>query len=50
MSLTKLLSGRKRGSIWWEFFSYDEGCEKTTCLVVDLSDATKVACGTKFAP
>jgi len=38
MSLTKLLSGRKRGSIWWEFFSYDEGCEKSTCLVVN--DAT----------
>jgi len=38
MSLTKLLSGRKRGSVWWEFFSYDEGCEKSTCLVVN--DAT----------
>src|SRR6218665_3174593 len=38
MSLTKLLSGRKRSSVWWEFFSYDEGCEKSTCLVVN--DAT----------
>jgi len=47
MSLTKFLSGRKRGSVWWEFFYYDEGCEKSTCLVVN--DATKVACGTKIA-
>ena len=49
MSLTKLLSGRKRVSVWWEFFFYDEGCEKSTCLVVNLNDVTKVACGTKIA-
>src|SRR6218665_1072279 len=45
--MSKLLIGRKRGSVWWESFSCDEVCEKSTCLAV--IDATKVACGTKIA-
>ena len=48
MSLSKLLSGRKRGSVWWEFFLYDEGCNRSTCLVV-MDETTKTACWTKVA-
>ena len=47
MSLSKLLSGRKRDSVWWEFFSYDDSCDKSTCLVAD--DTTKAVCGAKIA-
>jgi len=47
MRLSKSLSGRKRGSVWWEFFLYDDGCDKSTCLVVD--ETNKVASGAKVA-
>ena len=48
MSLCKLLSGKKkRDSVWWEFFLYDDSCDKSTCMGVD--DATKAVCGTKIA-
>jgi len=47
MSLSKLFSGRKRDSVWWEFFSYDDSCDKSTCLVAD--ETTKAVCGTQIA-
>ena len=46
MSLSKSLSGRKRDSVFWEFFSYDEDSDKSTCQVTD--ETTKVACGTQI--
>ena len=46
MSLVKLLSGRKRDSLLWDFFTYDAGCDKSSCMVVD--DKTKLECGAKI--
>lgn len=46
MSLVKLLAGRKRDSLLWDFFTYDAGCDKSSCMVVD--DKNKLACGAKI--
>lgn len=46
MSLVKLLSGRKRDSLLWEFFTYDAGSDKSSCMVVD--EKTKLQCGAKI--
>ena len=46
MSLVKLLAGRKRDSLLWDFFTYDAGCDKSSCMVVD--DKTKLECGAKI--
>jgi hypothetical protein len=35
MSLIKLLSGRKRESVVWEYFSYEQDNDKSRCTVLN---------------
>lgn len=44
MSLVKLLSGRKRDSVVWEYFSFEEATQKSLCLVMNLT--SDKPCGT----
>ena len=46
MSLAKLLAGRKRDSLVWEYFAYDEATGKSTCQVIDA--AKEKICGTSL--
>jgi hypothetical protein len=40
MSLAKLLAGRKRDSLMWDYFTYDEASGKSTCRVSVGNDKT----------
>ena len=46
MSLVKLLSGRKRQSVVWDYFEYEEHHEKSRCIV--LNDKGE-PCGVRIA-
>lgn len=52
MSLAKLLAGRKRDSCVWNYFVYDEACDKSTCKVnvsVHKGDGIGKLCDAQFS-